>query len=124
MSAEKSLRQIKMSEEQHEQLKTLAFVEKHYLYEICNEALQLFIEFRKEIKRSNVPGINQYLASPRIGNYQSYWLNSATLKGIRDICAEDIVSESRVIYTAFVHYLHGDDQREKLVAANLQTNVG
>jgi hypothetical protein len=107
MSAERSLKQIKMPPEQHEMLKMLAARKQKHLHQICADAIERLVVDRLHKNRHS----KLYFVSPKQGNYQSYWLDTSLLREVALISELDDVSESRVIYTAFHHYLQKHSRR-------------
>lgn len=93
------MRQVKMANAFHRELKDIAKVRSIYLREVYDEAIRWFVKYRSKFGR-----YDQYLTSPREGTYKSMWLTRSIVAQVKTVSVDDGVSENRVIYTSLFLY--------------------
>lgn len=93
------MRQVKMANAFHCELKDIAKARSIYLREVYDDAIRWFINYR-----SKFGGYDQYLTSPKEGTYKSMWLTRAIVAQVKAVSLDDGVSENRVIYTSLYLY--------------------
>lgn len=94
------MRQVKMANAFHGDLKSIAKSQSVYLRELYDDAIRWFIGFR-----TSFGNYDQYLISPKEGSYKSMWLTSAMAEQVKRVAADDDVAENRVIYTSLFLYV-------------------
>lgn len=105
------MRQVKMAESLHGDLKQLARQRSILLRELYDEAIRWFAALR------NGRSYDQYLISPREGVYKSMWITTGVAEVATDIAAQDGVPQNRVIYTSLFLFFQDHCEASSVVVA-------
>lgn len=95
-----SIKQIKTTTAQHEQLLNIARTTNSTISQVVNTALTNFLAYRSEIAETH----QEYLTSPEPGKYRSYWFDDSLIKHVKRYADIDGVSQNRIIYTSIFKY--------------------
>lgn len=97
VKAERTLQQVKMSEELHKTIKMMAVQKNTFMNEIYDEAVSALLNARKFTEL-------QYLASPKNGKAKSLWIADDVFQKVKALAEQDQVPMNRIVYTAIVHH--------------------
>lgn len=97
VKAERTLQQVKMSDDLHKTIKMMAVQKNTFMNDIYDEAVTALLNARKFTDL-------QYLASPKNGKAKSLWLANDVHQKAKALAERDQVPMNRVVYTAIVHY--------------------
>lgn len=96
-----SVKQIKILQSHHEEIKSIARSNKELIQDICAQAIDMFMT-----RRDRSEGVYlEYLSSPSEGQYQSYWFDQKVIDNVKKISVADNTSENRVLYTALFQFI-------------------
>lgn len=95
-----SIKQIKTTTSQHEQILDIARTTNSTVSQVVNSALTIFLAYRAEITETH----QEYLTSPEPGKYRSYWFDDSLLIHVKRYADIDGVSQNRIIYTSIFKF--------------------